>query len=371
MDTVIVSMDLVRHLRCFVAVAEELHFGRAAARLHMAQPPLSQRVRALETALGARLLERTSRRVALTPAGRALLPEARSLLARADGLGELVAEAAADAARPVLRAAVTADLPAEVVAALHRAFRGHAAPASSPVVPGGPATRRERGPVPGAVPDPALAGAAAQRKPGAPPDPALAGPAARGRQSAVLELVPSTPATMRLELGSGELHAAVVRQPASLPVGEVVLTVTARLGALLRDDDPLAAQADVAPAELGQRVLVRPADAAGTEDLLAGLAAHGWVPAQTAPAPDAEWARALVLAGNAVLVTEQPPVESAGLRWRPLAAPLTARCSVVLADPGLPGAADFASAAREALVDTGGWTPPARRAEPPAEGWLG
>ena len=242
----------------------------------MAQPPLSQRVRALETALGARLLDRTSRRVALTPAGRALLPEARALLARADGLGDVVAEALADAARPVLRAAVAPDFPAEVVAALQRAFRTHT--------------------------------------------------------DAVLELAPRGPAAVRLELGNGELHAALVRQPASLPVGEVALTVTARLGALLREDDPLAAQADVAPAELGQRVLVRPADAAGTEDLLAGLAAHGWVPSQTTPAPDAEWARALVLAGEAVLLVERPPVEAAGLRWLALAAPLTARCSVLLAD---------------------------------------
>ncbi len=74
-------------LRCFVAVAEELHFGRAAARLHMTQPPLSRQVQLLEHALDLRLLERTSRSVRLTPAGRAFLPDARRILQLADGAG--------------------------------------------------------------------------------------------------------------------------------------------------------------------------------------------------------------------------------------------------------------------------------------------
>lgn len=77
-----------RDLTCFVAVAEELHFGRAAERVGMAQPPLSQRVKALEEELGVRLLARTSRKVALTPAGEAFLAEAREVLARADRAAE-------------------------------------------------------------------------------------------------------------------------------------------------------------------------------------------------------------------------------------------------------------------------------------------
>lgn len=71
-------------LRCFVAVADELHFGRAAERLNMTQPPLSRQVQLLERILGATLLERTSRSVRLTAAGRAFLLEARRILQLAE-----------------------------------------------------------------------------------------------------------------------------------------------------------------------------------------------------------------------------------------------------------------------------------------------
>ncbi|GAA2312152.1 LysR substrate-binding domain-containing protein [Streptomyces kunmingensis] len=131
----------LRHLTGFVAVAEELHFGRAAERLHIAQSPLSQQIRLLERDLGVRLFERTTRTVRLTPAGQALVEPARRLLAdasavrrtvRAAHLGEAgrvtvgFAGASSYSALPLLTRAVTSRLPGIELVLEGRTYTGEA-----------------------------------------------------------------------------------------------------------------------------------------------------------------------------------------------------------------------------------------------------
>ena len=81
----------LRHLKYFVTVADELHFGRAAERLGISQPPLSQQIHALETRLGAKLFERKGRGIVLSGAGSALLPRARAILTQTERAAESVA----------------------------------------------------------------------------------------------------------------------------------------------------------------------------------------------------------------------------------------------------------------------------------------
>lgn len=98
----------VRQLRLFIALSEELHFGRAAQRLFISQPVLSRQVRALEETLGLTLLKRSTRRVELTTAGEAVLHHARVMVDAADGLLQAARQAGALSARVVLGAYVTA-----------------------------------------------------------------------------------------------------------------------------------------------------------------------------------------------------------------------------------------------------------------------
>lgn len=116
----------LRHLRYFIAVAETLHFGRAAEALGISQPPLSQQIQALELELGARLFERTNRRVALSEAGRLFLDEARQVLAQADKAAD-VARRAQLGELGELKIGFTSSAPfnASLSTAIHRFRQGY------------------------------------------------------------------------------------------------------------------------------------------------------------------------------------------------------------------------------------------------------
>jgi DNA-binding transcriptional LysR family regulator len=115
-------MPELRHLRYFIAVAEELNFSRAAERLHMAQPPLSVAIRQLEEELGTTLFVRTTREVRLTNAGIALLDGARRTLAEADA-AVVAAQRAASGAVGSLRIGYSWSARFETLPALGQAFK--------------------------------------------------------------------------------------------------------------------------------------------------------------------------------------------------------------------------------------------------------
>ncbi|MBE7249559.1 MAG: LysR family transcriptional regulator, partial [Actinomycetospora chiangmaiensis] len=116
----------VRQLRFFVAVAEELHFGRAAARLGMAQPALSRAIRLLERQLGVTLLERTTSQASLTPAGEILLREARTALSAIHAAALRTQEAGRPS--PRLRIALKADIDGGLLPRILDAYGSDPAP---------------------------------------------------------------------------------------------------------------------------------------------------------------------------------------------------------------------------------------------------
>jgi len=110
----------LRELECFTAVAEELSFTRAAKRLHLAQPPLSRHIRALEDKIGARLFERQARTVALTPSGQVFYEETRGLLAQLVRAGDMARRSAHGESARLRLGVVSAVLGADIVEVLRR-----------------------------------------------------------------------------------------------------------------------------------------------------------------------------------------------------------------------------------------------------------
>ncbi|WP_067457099.1 LysR family transcriptional regulator [Actinomadura macra] len=322
-------MNLVGHLKCFVIVAEELHFGHAAERLGMAQPPLSQRIQRLESELGVRLFDRSSRKVELTAPGRLLLDEARDILTRVDRIYSVSERARLGAARTV-RAGLPSDLGGPIVAALIAAFRD-------------------------------------------------------GRPDLRLELRETATAEQVRALAEGALDAGVVRHPCAARDLEYGPMLGQPVGVLLPDGAPLAAAAEVHLGDLGERDLVVPPreEAPGSHDeLLAACRRHGYAPPAVHEARNAQFAVGLVLAGTAVaLVPAGGAAGTAGVTWRPLAGePLSLRTSCAWRAPegGLAppdGVADFAAAATAVLRREAGMAPldraPIRRVVPrPSSGFL-
>lgn len=299
-------MDLLTHLRCFVAVAEERHFGRAAARLHLTQPALSRTIARLERSLGAQLFERTSRTVNLSSAGEVLLADAEHLVDRADRFLETAAQARRGEIGTI-RAGLPLGLPAPTVASLARTFREHH--------PGVSLELRE------------LA-ATARLAPGL--DAAL--------------LVPEPG-----DAGAGLQHGPVLVQ---------------ELGVLVPATSALAARRELHLADLaGHALALLPIDQAGWEPhLLAACRRGGFEPAALHRPQQLAFALGLVLAGEAIALGD-PGAAPDDVVWRPLVGrPVSRRIQPVWRDGGR--GALFGQAAIEALRADGAWSREAGTAPP-------
>ncbi|MFG2244519.1 LysR substrate-binding domain-containing protein [Spirillospora sp. NPDC048823] len=346
-------MNVVGHLRCFVVVAEELHFGRAAERIGMAQPPLSQRIQRLEHELGVRLFDRSSRKVELTAPGRLLLDEARDILTRVERIYS-VAERARLGEVGTVRAGLPSDLGGPIVAALIAAFRDR-------------------------------------------------------RPDLRLDLRETGTAEQVRALADGALDAGIVRHPCDSRDLELGPMLSQPLGVLLPTaplptdppptaplpsspgpsspgpagaPGPLGAAPEVHLADLGGRDLVvspREESPGAHDELLAACRRHGFAPAAVHEARHPQFALGLVLAGTAVALVPRVD-DTAGVTWRPLVGePLAWRTSCVwrrAADPEHARAiADFTAVATAVLRSEAGMTPldgtPARRVVPrPSSGFL-
>ncbi|MEV8629984.1 LysR family transcriptional regulator [Streptomyces sp. NPDC051079] len=274
-------MDMVGHVRCFVAVAEERHFGRAAARLGMAQPPLSQRIQRLEKELGVRLFERTSRQVTLTRAGALLLGEARALIAGCDTFTASAARIR-DGHLGLLRAALPSGIGGETVAAILAELQEH--------------------------------------------HPGLE-----------VELHELSTSDQLARLASHDLDAGLIHHPCDVAGLELGPVLRCELGVLLPPASPLTARDEVPLAALtGHGLVLFPrADAPALyDDMLTTCARGGYTPGLIRHGQGDSFVRGLILSLNAVAFGPQPSRPTVGppspdVVWRPLAdAPLAWRYSV-------------------------------------------
>jgi DNA-binding transcriptional LysR family regulator len=298
------GMDLVGHLRCFVTVADELHFGRAAARLHLTQPALSRTITRLERSLGSRLFVRSSRSVELSGTGQALLREAVELVERADRFAALAARASRGELGTI-RAGVPIGFPAAMVAALATAFR-------------------ERHP------------------------------------SVALELRELEPA---VGLPDGVDAALLVPGPDDDAPGAGRGPVLVQgLGLLVAPASALAARREVHLADLERHPLViLPMDQRAWEGpLLTACRRAGYEPPAVHRPQQPEFALGLVLAGEAVAFGDAEVAADSGLRWIPIVGRAPARTL----RPAWHGAAGaeardrgerFAATAVSALCAGGAW----------------
>lgn len=306
-------MDLVRHLECFVAVAEQSHFGRAAAQLGMAQPPLSQRIQRLERELGVRLFDRTSRQVTITAAGTLLLAEARELLTRSE-VFMATARRIRDGETGLLRAALLPDLTGETVASVLAEFQ-----------------RRDTGPE--------------------------------------LELHELSTAQQLHRFASYDLDVGLIHHPCDVSGLELGPVLRRELGVLLPRGAAAAALDEVPLASLtGYDLILFPRSSAPAlyDDLLITCARNGYTPAAVRHGQGANFVRGLVLSAGAVAfgpydaqpadVRDRDAEAGSGVVWRPLAgAPLAWRHSVAWPKGrGDAAVSAFAEVATHALRTTAG-----------------
>ncbi|MEU5947858.1 LysR substrate-binding domain-containing protein [Micromonospora sp. NPDC047465] len=310
-------MDLLRHLRHFVVVARELHFGRAAELLGMAQPPLSQSVQRLERELAVELFDRSRRQVRLTAAGQLLLGEAEDLLAGEGRLRNLMRQVR-EGVSGVLRAGVPPETPA--------------------------VTLRE------------LLDRLADRAPGLDVD-----------------LHELTSGEQERMLAEGRLDVGLLHHPVTDEGLRLGAAVDVPLGVLLPRASPLARGREVELAALaGLDLVTAPrATAPGWHDhLLDVCRRHGFTPARVRPARNPEFLFGLVLAGGGVAVEPAATARrEPRIAWRPIAgSPLVKRTSAAWPRRSAhPAAPMFGQLAAEVLAD--GSAPPAPPPVPAPRPW--